>query len=233
MTRWSCGRPCRIVPGAVLAVLLGQFVPWGGAAHASLNLTMSRYPDIYSSDIQLSYNHLSFAFVALGYADQLSIGISTTPYWIDDGVFALNASIDHSGNLLPGGTISIQGKIPTLGFTSGVLLIGDLIAFGYGVPGTPFEFLFAPTGGDALSLYASSGMPGAIVLHSRSKDYIGSFLTDFHNGKPVGGDSDTGTEAVPEPASVVTWCLLSSLAVCAQWRARRRRRSNVVSVIAS
>ncbi len=61
---------------------------------------------------------------------------------ITGGSFDLSANIDSAGNLL-GGTVSIGGSVAELGFTSGTLLTGELVNFGFrNDGGDPLEFIF-------------------------------------------------------------------------------------------
>ena len=97
----------------------------------------------------------------------------------------LSATIDEAGTLVDG-TLNIGGNVASLPGTSGTLLTGDLVAFGFSVAGTDpidpneggrFEFIFTATGGEAASLYEPNG---GIVLDATG--FFGSFDTPIFSG---------------------------------------------------
>ena len=144
---------------AVCLLLIAGVAP----VQADLNLSLLDTPDIFSSFVSVDYLAGSGAFTASGFA--LSLDDDGGPVnSITGGLFDISASINSSGVLAPGGTLAIDGTIPSLGFNSGTLLTGDLTVFGFPSAGSALEFLFTPTGGDAFAMYGSGLTPGGIIL---------------------------------------------------------------------
>ena len=166
------------------------------AQAASLSLVPGS-PDIFSSQISVSYNAGTNAFSASGFATTLDDDGIGAPETIVFGGFNYNiaASIDNAG-VLAGGTFSIGGTVGSLGFFSGTLLTGNLTAIGFDTASDPLEFLFDVTGGDAAALY---GGLGGIILNTSG--FGGTWGTSF--GTSFGGVADTfGVSAIPVPAAV-------------------------------
>lgn len=199
---------------AVIILLAILFV--NPAQAAFLNLFLEDFPDILSSFIDVSYNEVTRQFVSRGDALEFDDDGSLPPEDIADGTFDLTASIDNTGNLSGlGGTLTIGGTVPTLGFKSGTLLTGALTAFGFpSAGGDPLEFLFDVTGGDAAGLY---GAEGGVILTQTG--FGGIFAVEF-SGTGL-GQSDTGVQSIPEPSAVLLLAGgLAGIAGCA----RRRRK---------
>lgn len=175
------------------------------AQAAPLNLTLLDSPDIASFFINTSYNAASDTLSATGYALRFASGAESA-LMIAGGLYMLQANIDGSG-VLSGGSITIEGTIDSLGYTSGTLLQGTLTDFGYGA-GDTLEFLFSPTGGDLAGLYGSDG---GIIMGQTG--FHGSFHQDFGALTAV-----ADVAAVPVPAAV--WLMLSALAGLAGVRRR-------------
>ncbi len=170
----------------------------GLGSAAPLGLTLLDSPDIASFFIDVSYDAGSDLLEASGFALVLNDDGSDPGEDILNGIFELSATIDAAGELW-GGTLLIQGTVPTLGFNSGTLLTGDLSDFGFSTSNDLLEFTFDVTGGDAAALYGSIG--GTILAFT---GFTGSFATDFDNLQ--GGQAGTGGgmsdgAAIPEPAT--------------------------------
>jgi len=172
-----------------------------------IDLTLNPSPDISSSFADVTYNATTDLLSVSGFALELDDdGDDIGNLAITGGTFDLTATIDASGNL-GGGTITIGGTIPGLGYNSGTLLTGTLTIFGFpdvppDDPAAPFEFIFTVTGGDAAGLYGSTG--GTILT---GHNFGGSFGSNFDNlfaGFPGTGaaGADTGVP-VPEPSSAL------------------------------
>ena len=135
----------------------------------------------------------------------------------DFGDFTLTATINHSGVLLPGGTLTISGGIndgPVQTLLTGSLIPGPGgTAFGFENPpgGNLFEFLFTITGGDPTIVNDFSGLPfGGVNLDAWFKasendlPFDGTWDDNFNNSSSyLDGSSDVSAFAVPEPASLL------------------------------
>ena len=152
----------RVVACVALGLVVWQFGLFAPQAEASLDLILADSPDILSGYITVGYDHQTDRLNADGWALQLYDG-SPTPHNISEGQFTLRAQINDSGELQPGGTLSITGTVVAAGFTSGILLTGTLTKLGYGDAGEALEFLFDVTGGDAEPLYTASVFPGGLI----------------------------------------------------------------------
>ena len=176
------------------------------AQAAPLNLTLNDFPDIVSGQIDVTYNALTDAFDASGFAFELDDDGSVPAEAIAGGTFDLTATIDASGNLT-GGTLSIGGTVASLGFTSGTLLTGTLTDFGFpNVGSDPFEFLLDVTGGDAAGLYG--GVPAGVILSGTGFD--GDFNGNFDNlalldGVPTPGTGTAVADVAPVPLPAALW----------------------------
>lgn len=209
---------------AVLAAVVLPLCFGPGSAQASMDLVFAETPDIYSGFIQLHYDSPTpDVLTANGYAMKLKDDTGTT-YNIQKypdnvyvpGSFALEATINSSGLLQPGGTVAFGGYIPDKGYTSGTILTGNLTTLGYGAAHEPLEFLFEVTGGDAAGLFGGISAIAGLILHTQA--FPGDFSGEFSNN---GSSSNTGS-VVPEPATIVLWPLLAMAAAAMQWRRRRR-----------
>ena len=187
-----------------------------GAQATLLGITLEDNPDIVSAFIDINYDAGTQSLTADGFALQIDTGGGVFP--VAGGLFDLDAVIDNAGNLI-GGSFSIFGTIAGLGFNSGTLLTGNLTAFGFpDAGGSPFEFLFNTTGGDAAGLYGSTG---GILLSETG--FGGDWASDFDNllsGIPGTGlgVADVAPTMMPLPATF--WLVLAGLVA---FRAARRR----------
>jgi len=208
----------RVIACVALALALCQFGLFAPQAEASLDLILEDAPDISVAYIDISYNADTDQLVAFGYPAQFKASSGSPSIDITDTTrrFDLTAEIDESGNLATG-SLSIQAKIPDLGFYGDTLLTGNLTALGFpSGGGDPIEFLFEVTGGDAGPLYTAAGYAGGIIL-----SYTGLtsklFSSSFSNTSM--GQANVGA-VVPEPMSMVVWLLLAACVAAGWWRRR-------------
>jgi hypothetical protein len=168
-------------------------------------ITLNDYPDIFSEFITVDYIAATDQLTATGFARTLDDDGSVPAEDITGGSFDLLATVTDAG-LLTGGTLSIGGTVPTLGFNSGTLLTGSLTSV-IPTPGDPLEFTFDITGGDAAGLYGGTQSTlGGIILSGSG--FTGDWTSDFTGGA-FQSLADVGV--VPEPSTV---SLLASVLVC-------------------
>jgi len=213
----------RVVTAAVVVVVIGV----ASVQAMPLNLTQMP-PDIYSSQIQISYDAGTDQFTASGYPIQYDRPPS---FDVEPGLFYINATIDAEG-VATAGVLEITGTVlagagesgpAPLGPPVDVLLTGDLTGFGW-VPDPPdgvrvptFEFVFVCTGGSLAPDYGGLGAPMGCILSSFTSFPEEAFGTNYQCGGAV---SDTFT-MIPEPASMA----LLAVGLGALAARRRRRRS--------
>jgi hypothetical protein len=213
----------------LMTLIIGVFsgIPLAEADLLNLRLGM---PDVFSSYIITAYNKDTHVFTSSGMASNLSMDGVSMPYitnaegndfiWPDS--FRINASIDNNG-VANGGSLQITGYVVQQGFntdvgetvsqplTSGTLLTGNLVNFGWlKMDGTyaMFELIFQVTGGDLMPYFA--GRNAGVILslgdfgnYADGKLFESSFTMD--SGNMV---SDTGP-VVPIPGAA--WLLGSGL----------------------
>lgn len=208
---------------AVIFGLIALFSSLSAAtakADSLLNLQLAGSPDIVATLLNVDYNATTDAFsVSGGFGFELDDDDTPPNETIVGGNLSINAQIDDTGALQPGGTVTVSGTVPTLGFGSGTLLTGTLDSFGFAPSGSGssiLEFLFTVTGGDAAPLYAPAPRGVGIVLDNTG--FTGSFASNF--GVAFMGTADIAP-AVPEP-STLTLALFGSLGLIGVHRKRRQ-----------
>ena len=180
-------------------------------AHATLlglDTLLQENPDLFSpnltanltvafSDGVLTVTGATGLYTPPAGGDPLNVTDGGTPPFAGPGTFSLSALISTSG-VLESGSLTISGAIDDLTIPLGVLLSGDITAFGYQASTSSesldFDFLFAVTGG---SLAADYGPVGGTLMYGTS--FNGSFTSDFTND----GNGLADTRAIPEPSSVL------------------------------
>lgn len=188
------------------------------AALLGLDTLLLENPDLFSSGLSanLSVAFSNGTFTATGDTggytppaggDQLVV--TDTTFGFSPGSFSLSAIIGNNG-VLQSGSLTISGAIDELSIPAGVLLSGNITAFGFQGSSSPnpdeFEFLFSVTGG---ALAADYGLVGGTLLHPGDTSFNGSFLVNFSND----GNGLADTRAIPEPSSVLL-VVMSLLGLC-------------------
>lgn len=166
---------------------------------APLGLTLNDYPDILANFISVQYlaGSLSASGTATTFDDD---GVGAAEF-ISSGIgsYSLSATVDNAG-IMTGGTLNIFGTVTSLGFTSGTLLTGNLTGFGFQVGGgSPLEFLFTVTGGDAATMFGGVGSTAGSIISSGLSGFTGSFMGDW-SGTAGGSNSDTAPVPIPGTA---------------------------------
>lgn len=204
-----------------------------GAYAGPLNLNQAN-PNVGSGFIQVDYDAGSDAFSAIGFAQEFFendgdiipdfdiLNTSGTPNSF--GGFEIHATIDGAGNF-SSGTISITGQIPGLGLTSGTLLTGDLVVFGFA--GDIFEFVFNVTGGDLAPLMAAATSTVGTILSMGNSGFNAGFVASFSNE----GQGLADTFAAPEPASMAMWGGLSALGLILSKRRNRKQTHTEAALV--
>ena len=195
------------------------------ALAAPLNLTLNDHPDVTAGFIDLSYiaNNSPNNFQAIGYdmaMDDDGIGPLLDPFSYDYGSFQILANITTAG-VMTGGTITISGNYSNTIGISGVLLTGNLTAFGWtnGAFNELFEFTYTVTGGlMATSQYFGvPGSPGGVIYDTQENVFNGSFASSFFSSGFASPNADVAP--IPEPATV-SLVLLAGLTLVRPLRRR-------------
>jgi len=195
----------------------------GGTAGASeLNFTLLPFPEISSTQVDVTYNASSLLLSANGFSISYEDdGLSSTPaHSIFGGLFTIAAHVNNAG-VATGGTLTISGSIPDLSISNQVLLSGSLADFGFSTTGVGrLEFLFGSLGGVLGPAFLARGPEAGIVLNNINgfPHSFGSSWSNLTNGQAGTGTavSDTGV-VIPGPGAMA--CLLAGGLLVA----RRRR----------
>jgi hypothetical protein len=210
------------------------------SAQLLLNYEQPATPDLFSANLDVSYDYTSMQFLASG-QESAYIALGADPNDPDSytpvfGSFTLTATIDHAGNLISG-TLAAMGdstwaQDPITGapIDDSTLLSGNLVAgpkgngYDYTPGGLTFAFLFTVTGGDYMADFGGQGATGYISLDPWWPDgyWDGSFGGNLQNpgspGTGYSGAADT-VSYIPEPSSALLF-LIGGIV----WSAARRRR---------
>lgn len=180
-----------------------------GAQAAPLGLVLNPDPDFTANFIDLSYvaNNAPNNFTATGYnvaLDDDGVGPLLDPLAYNYGDFSLSASITTAG-LMTGGTLVISGNYSNTIGLSGVLLTGNLTAFGFtdGPTSELFEFTYTVTGGlmATAQYFGLPGAPGGVIYDTGEDVFNGLFTSNFAtSGFGSGGNADVAP--IPEPATL-------------------------------
>ena len=191
------------------AILCSVVLVVGGVSQAApLGLVLNPNPDFTANFVDLSYvaNNSPNNFNATGFIvalDDDGVGPLLDPFVYNYGDFSLSASITTAG-ALTGGTLSISGNFSNTIGLSGVLLTGNLTAFGFidGAFSEIFEFSYAVTGGlMATSQYFGvPGTPGGVIYDTQENVFNGLFTSNFSSSGFSSGNVDVAP--IPEPATL-------------------------------
>lgn len=203
------------------------------AEAASIGLVKSEeqvpaYPDIFSFRIDVDYYADTNTFTAIGRPSRVYYESHQYIVTGSSRTFNITAQIDEQGNPIDGG-LTITGQIP--GFTSGTLLTGRLIDFGFPDPPVSsgadiFEFIFGVIEGDLAPQYLPYNV--GIILSLAGTDFTGSFETDFHGREIVPSVGIGVTDAFPAPSVPIPgafYLILSGLALLIGVRKLSKRDS--------
>ncbi|HKQ48838.1 MAG TPA: hypothetical protein VJZ71_12275 [Phycisphaerae bacterium] len=150
----------------------------------------------YDSNGTTSYNATSDALALVASPISIRFSPSTPPRLITptgipaSEVLQIGASISDTGAVLsgvPGDDLVVQGQIDADGNGSidysGILLTGEIIAFGFEDTGTAtdrYDFRFAFTGGSLASFFA--GQDIGVTVTSENSDFVNNFNTNIIGG---------------------------------------------------
>lgn len=194
----------RLLLGAALVLAAGQPLT---ASASPLNLTLLQSPDIFSSQIDLTYDAASGLLSANGFSLQFTYGAGQTAD-IENGTFNIDIQTDGMATTGDGlGTdLVVTGDVTTdLGTFSGTLLTGKIARFGANDAGPGiFEYVFEVTGGELVPDYFSDEV-GVILGAGSNSTYTGSFAVDFSNldGGAGTGTGSSDTAPIPEPGTLL------------------------------
>lgn len=182
----------------------------------ALDLTQA-FPDINSSSsLVTTYVAATKSFIVTSYPIQYTEADGTTTHNIGGASqFTLTASIDNSGALQSGGTLTISGLISGVVDPFDNLITVNLTDFGVSGTGSSakFEFIGTTTGGAMATEFSPKV---GVILVPGDGSYTGWFGSDFAGGSGATVD----TFLIPEPASVML--LLGCMSAVASRRRRRR-----------
>ena len=219
-------------------------------AHGALLGLTQNFPDISTFSTLVEYDGAGH-FTAVG--DPSTYSPDSNPLNMLNISGARSWEIDMYINPLTGeplsGMFKVEGTIPEIGATSGLLLLGNLWYFGYedspdpyNTYGNEFEFVFHAFAGDLANTFLTDpdGPHAGIQLHVGYFDmydantnpsgtqypFTGSFTQPFTNElffeDVQYGDAYSDTfPSVPEPSAVI---LLVSGSLMLAWRRLGRRR---------
>jgi hypothetical protein len=213
-TRLSSRRVCETI--SFIASLLLT-----GTAHAALipGFGLGDGVNINADELLVGYDSDTDTLLAIGINNvTLDLGGDAGITGLDGTGFRLKLN-NPADEAVPSGTIDITGKIPDLGFESGVLLTGEITQFGWIETGDDsayeLQIVFTITGGDAAELFGPIGAIGFTQT-----DFPGLWTEDWINSGD--GLSVTADYApIPLPGALVL--LGSSLIAIARRRTRLPR----------
>ncbi len=209
-----------IVAGSVQAALLGVHV----------------IPPIISysnaGSLSLNYNAVSQIFTVTTTPSTINFAVTEPTFSVvTPHSMKINIQVDNTGALVgsvgPGPDLVISGRVQRIVGTvtnvySGLLLTGQITAFGYLYTGTTvdsYDFRFTPTGGLLESFYQCDHI--GVALASEGSTFTGFFITNFH-GQSKGnvGLEDTIPPSITCPFDSTATNVECSVAGGQAWRVR-------------
>ncbi len=184
----------------LLAVCVATVLGLAASADAALLGLTQQDPDIFTNQIEISYNAGTMQFSAIGDPSTLSPGGLNITNSVDE--YQLNAVINPVTGDLANGTLVIGGEVNGQG-TVNPLLTATLTDFGFAEPPVSdqvhlYEFLYQITGGDLAAQFGGVGAEGGVIL-TRAPAGGATFPQSF---TVQDGQSDTFAQfKVPEPAT--------------------------------
>jgi hypothetical protein len=156
-----------------------------------LGVNIEPFPVINVAGINVSYNALTGAFAANGFAQTLDLGGGTAVQTIN-APFRILATIDSSGN-------ATNGNL-TVGSVTSPYLSGSLSISGFAFQGTTLEFLFGSAGGSYVPGTFSATKPIDVMLTVGST-FTGSFATSWSSSFNTAQIKED--PPVPEPSALL------------------------------
>ena len=174
-----------------------------------LGVDIEPFPVIQVGGINVSYNALTGAFAANGFAQTLDLGGGSGPAVIN-APFRILATIDTTGK-------ATNGNL-TVGSVTTPLLSGNLTGFAF--QGSTLEFLFSSAGGTYVPGTFSATKPIDVMLTVGSS-FTGSFATNWSNSFNTAQIKEDPPPAMPNPEpSVLLLMLTGAGGLCLRLRKR-------------
>jgi len=104
---------------AICVLTAGVAMFAGSAARADLLNLQKNLPDIFSDAVKVNYDALNQHFTVSGYPETLDFdGVAPADYTVysKTRLFSIDATIDHSGNLVGGKADYQQAKTKSFGY---------------------------------------------------------------------------------------------------------------------
>jgi len=161
----NSGAGIRAMKRGLLAVFL-VFAISSASLAGPLGVDIEPFPVIAVGGINISYNVLTGAFAANGFAQTLDVGTGTT---VINAPFRILATIDSSGN-------ATNANL-TVGSVTTPLLSGIMSTGGFGYQAGTLEFLFGSLGGSYVPGIYSATKPLDVMLTVSA--FTGSFATSW------------------------------------------------------
>ena len=161
----NSGAGIRAMKRGLLAVFL-VFAICSASQAGPLGVDIEPFPVIAVGGINISYNVLTGAFAANGFAQTLDLGTGTTTI---NAPFRILATIDSSGK-------ATNGNL-TVGSVTTPLLSGIMTSGGFGYQAGTLEFLFGSLGGSYVPGIYSATKPLDVMLTVSA--FTGSFATSW------------------------------------------------------
>ena len=183
----NSGAGIRAMKRGLLAVFL-VFAISSASQAGPLGVDIEPFPVIAVGGINISYNVLTGAFAANGFAQTLDVGTGTT---VINAPFRILATIDSSGN-------ATNANL-TVGSVTTPLLSGIMSTGGFGYQAGTLEFLFGSLGGSYVPGIYSATKPLDVMLTVSA--FTGSFATSWSSSFNTGQiKEDPPPQPNPEPS---------------------------------